>query len=265
MGSYSSLSFTGLSKMRKSLFFFTFILCTVVISSFSFQKPSVETNALPVNVGENRPIRILGLGDSLTQGVGDPLRKGYIGMIQDQLETNYGMKVTLANESKKGLTSKGLLKKVKKKHVRREIQNADLIFITIGGNDIVKVFQNHFFHLDILLFEKESKTFAHHLTEILKIIRKENREAPVFMIGLFNPFVKHFSEVVEINEIIHEWDNQAKTVLSYFDNTHFVPVEAIFVNGNDLLHDDYFHPNQEGYEKMADAVMVQLEEILLGE
>src|SRR5690606_33616952 len=120
--------------------------------------------------------------------------------------------VTLANESKKGLTSKGLLKKVKKKHVRREIQNADLIFITIGGNDIVKVFQNHFFQLDILLFEKESKMFAYHLTETLNVIRSENESAPIFMIGLFNPFVATFSEVGEINEIIHEWDEQSKQV-----------------------------------------------------
>src|SRR5690606_2520905 len=118
--------------------------CLLMIGSFSFPKKLLETTPQPASRFENESIHMVGLGDSLTQGVGDPLRKGYIGIIQEKLKTKYGMHVTLANESKKGLTSKGLLKKVKKKHVRREIQNADLIFITIGGNDIVKVFQNHF-------------------------------------------------------------------------------------------------------------------------
>lgn len=252
--------------MRKSFLFIALLFCSLVMSSCSFPTKVLETNAEPKNGLANRSIHLLGLGDSLTQGVGDPLRKGYIGILQDRLETKYGMNVTITNESKKGLTSKGLLKKVKKKRVRREIRNADLIFITIGGNDIVNVFQNHFFQLDVLLFEKESRTFAHRLTEILSIIRRENESAPIFMIGLFNPFMETFSEVGEINEIIHEWDEQAITVLNDFDNTYFVSVESIFVNGNrQLLHDDHFHPNQKGYEKIADTVMVQLEELLQGE
>lgn len=241
-------------------------LCLFFTSSFSFPKKLHEIHFQPVNRWQTESIHILGLGDSLTQGVGDPLRKGYIGIIQEKLSGTYKMNVSLTNESKKGLTSKGLLKKVKKRHVRREIQNADLIFITIGGNDIVKVFQKHFFHLDMRLFEKESKTFTNHLTEILTIIRSENKSAPIIMIGLFNPFVATFSEVVEINEIIHEWDEQTKNVLSDFDNAYFVPVESIFVNGSShLLHDDHFHPNRAGYEQIAERVMVQLEEILIGE
>lgn len=252
--------------MRKSYLFFVALLCSLAISSFSFPKKVLETISEPANGIDNRSIHLLGLGDSLTQGVGDPLKKGYIGILQDRLETKYGLNVTVINESKKGLTSKGLLKKVKKKQVRRKIQNADLIFITIGGNDIVNVFQNHFFQLDIQLFEKESRTFAQRLTEILNIIRSENETAPIFMIGLFNPFVATFSEVGEINEIIHEWDEQAKTVINDYDNTYFVSVESIFVNGNrQLLHEDHFHPNRKGYEKIADTVMVQLEELMLGE
>ena len=252
--------------MRKFFFFIALLLGFLFISSFSFPKKLYEIHSQPVNQSQTESIHILGLGDSLTLGVGDPLRKGYIGIIQENLAETYKMNVTLTNESKKGLTSKGLLKKVKKKHVRREIQRADLIFITIGGNDIVKVFQRHFFHLDMQLFEKESKAFAKHVTEILTIIRRENESAPIIMIGLFNPFVATFSEVVEINEIIHTWDEEAKSVLNGFDNAYFVSVESIFVNGSPyLLHDDHFHPNFAGYEQIAERVMVQLEEIWIGE
>ncbi|MFA8439510.1 GDSL-type esterase/lipase family protein [Pueribacillus sp. YX66] len=210
---------------------------------------------------ERKRVNIIGLGDSLTVGVGDPSSQGYIGIVKEKLEMKNVITVHLKNEAKKGLRSEQLVKKLKKKKLREDVKEADVIFLSLGGNDIMNVFKNHFFHLNVHLFEKQSEDFASNLKQIMHLIRKENTDVPVVMIGLFNPYFTYFSEIVEINQIIHIWNTESKEVLSQFNDAYFVEIDSIFSNDNDvLLHEDNFHPNREGYERIAETVMKELHE-----
>lgn len=279
MGSDSSLSinssYMGLSElMKKRLilmicvvaaiflieptiqFYNTNVTKTKAIETVTVQIPPERTQLI-----ERKRVNIVGLGDSLTVGVGDPSRQGYIGIVKERLEMQYANTVDLKNEAKKGLRSDQLLKKMKKKKLREKMKEADVIFLSLGGNDIMNVFKNHFFHLNVRLFEKQSEDFASNLEQIMKLIREENADAPIFMIGLFNPYFTYFSEIVEINEIIHIWNFESKEVLRQFSNTHFIEIGSIFSNDSDqLLHDDNFHPNREGYERIAETVINELHE-----
>jgi hypothetical protein len=46
---------------------------------------------------KNQPIKIVALGDSLTYGVGDPTRMGYIGVVRNNIRKQTGRNVILNN------------------------------------------------------------------------------------------------------------------------------------------------------------------------
>ena len=94
-------------------------------------------------------IHVIGLGDSLTQGVGDELKKeGYFGRVTDKMDEWKGVKdVDAANLAKRGRRSDQLIDKLEEPEVQSAVKRADLIFLTIGGNDIMKVVKSNLFNL----------------------------------------------------------------------------------------------------------------------
>lgn len=269
MGPHSSISinsaYIGLSElMKKSLYLY---FC-IVVAIFLFQTEQIygydrkhQVASVKVLHEEteriaNKSFEIVGLGDSLTEGVGDPYGEGYIGIVKDQLETHYPLTIKLSNEAEKGLRSEQLLKQLNKKNTRDSVANADLIFLSVGANDMLKVFRDYFLELHLHPFEKQSRVFANNLEEIIKTIRKENKDAPILMLGFFNPYHTYFSDIDEINQIIQMWNEQSGEMLHQFTNTYFVEIASIFESDSEkLLHDDHFHPNRKGYEKMAYLIM----------
>ncbi|PWA13277.1 lipase [Pueribacillus theae] len=208
---------------------------------------------------EAADIHIVGIGDSLTQGVGDMNKEGYIGIIKEKIANESNVTVALHNYAKRGQRSDQLLKRLNKNEFNEDLRNADFIFLTIGGNDIMRVFKNNFFNLNVALFEKESIDFQNNLGEILTRMRSENPTAPIYMIGIFNPYLNYFSDIVEIDEVVRIWNESIKKVTVSFPEVHFVPIDSIFEEGEEpLLHDDFFHPNRHGYELIADKLIAQM-------
>lgn len=79
--------------------------------------------------------KIIALGDSLTRGTGDIEGKGYAGYVSDHLKLT-GREISLVNLGIKGLTSSQLAEQMKQKEIGRQIGQADVILMTIGGNDL---------------------------------------------------------------------------------------------------------------------------------
>ncbi len=249
---------------KKLLLNVPFVICLAAIiyacaaskSHIAYHPASVQTAQERPQFIEQQPIKLVGIGDSLTEGVGDVTGKGYLGIIKEKLEAKYHVPVHLQNDAKKGLRSEQLLKRVKKKSMRQSIMDGDFIFISIGANDVMKIFREHFLELHLEQFEKPRVLFGKHLEEILKVIREANPQSPIFMIGLFNPYRTYFSEIVEINEIVQMWNNESKRVIRQFNDIYFIDTSPIFSNEPDkLLHRDHFHPNRKGYEKIAETVL----------
>jgi lysophospholipase L1-like esterase len=205
-----------------------------------------------------KDVRLLALGDSLTEGVGDRQGQGgYVGRLQQQLEQHKGVRtVSVTNLGKRGLQLKQLDAVVDQ--YATQIERADLILITIGGNDMMKVVRSHFFDLSYELFAKEQKRFAARLDHLLASIRAANPDAAVVLVGLYNPFANSLPNIPEIDEVIELWNNGSKQVLKRYDRTIFVNVKDLFDNRDDVLYSDEFHPNEIGYEQMARRVYDEL-------
>ncbi|EMT45934.1 MULTISPECIES: SGNH/GDSL hydrolase family protein [Anoxybacillus] len=204
-----------------------------------------------------RNLHIVALGDSLTEGVGDD-QDGYVTLIKRYMEEREDInEVFVNNFGKRGLRSTQLADVI----INNEpfIRQADLIFITIGGNDIMKVARSHFLTLTYDLFVKEQEAFASRLHEQLQLLRHMNEDAYIVLIGLYNPFSSAFPNIPEMDDIIHMWNEGSKQVVSRYDYALFVPIADLFEGRDDVLYDDQFHPNARGYERMAQRIYTYLQ------
>ncbi len=203
-------------------------------------------------------IYYLALGDSLTRGVGDELKSyGYTIRLQEQLEKWPMIKtVELDNRGKNGRRSDQLLALLQKGHYDEELEEANLITMTLGGNDVMKIVKKNLFSLDKKLFDKELPKFITRYDEILKEIRLRNPDVPIIVIGFYNPFSIIVDEVTPFEPIISEWNAEIEKLAATEGNACFVPVEDLFTSNEDMVyHVDFFHPNSTGYERMTKRII----------
>ncbi|WP_159782450.1 SGNH/GDSL hydrolase family protein [Bacillus sp. N1-1] len=232
-----------------------------------------QTNSLPLSdkiqeAFQEKPeldeqvVQIVGLGDSLTKGVGDQGKDGYIGYVNDHyFESDQNATVTLKNYAITGSKTEDLLKRLEQETVRNGVEKADYIFLTIGGNDLFGVVKNHFMNLDQQYFTLQKKIYLENLTTILATIRNLNPDAPIYFTGLFNPFSKAFGDIPEMNEIVDDWNQGSRSTVSDTTDATFVPVADLFLESDEnLLYEDAFHPNEEGYHLMGDRIVSYLKE-----
>lgn len=199
-------------------------------------------------------LMVVGLGDSLTQGVGDEKKKGgYFGRLAAEMETWKGVReVDAVNLAKRGRRSDQLIETLQDEEVQESVQNADVIVLTIGGNDLMKVVKRNFLELKVSDFYKELGKFETRLEELFQLLRLLNSSAPIVVSGLYNPFSIVTDEVREFEEIIADWNEVLAEQTAADGNSCFVPVKDLFhSNANLVYHTDFFHPNGKGYDWMA--------------
>lgn len=204
-----------------------------------------------------KPLKIAALGDSLTEGVGASNEEGgYIHYLQNDLESLKGVKeVTFYNYGIRGHRSSQLLERIQEEEVKDHVSKADLIILTIGGNDVMKVVKDNFFDLNLDLFQEGKVSFEDNLNKIMKAVRHINPDAVILLIGLYNPFSQLFANIDEFNQILTDWNEAGQNVVAQYNNSYFVEIEDIFADaGIELLYEDLFHPNDKGYQLIADRV-----------
>lgn len=209
---------------------------------------------------EAEPVFYLALGDSLTRGVGDETNNfGFTGLLAEELNKWPAIsEVELDNRGKNGRRSDQLLSLVKSGHYDKELKKADLITITLGGNDVMKVVKKDLFNLDVKMFEKALPPFTERYEEIVAYIRSQT-EAPIVLIGFYNPFTIVTDQYTPFENIIEDWNNEIALLTEETPNACFVQIEDLFDSNMDMVyHTDYFHPNAKGYEHMAERVIDSL-------
>ncbi|TDQ40329.1 SGNH/GDSL hydrolase family protein [Aureibacillus halotolerans] len=210
-------------------------------------------------------IKIVAMGDSLTKGVGDPTgRGGYLRFLKkDLLHSGNFNSINITNLGVTGLRSDELIKRLDREKYREALTSADQIYITIGGNDLVKIMYNNIMSLTITPFMAETEPYGKRIETILKETRKINKAAPIFLIGMYNPFSKFFKDIDEMNTIVKTWDSESRSIVQQFDNITFIPIRDIFLDTSDnLLYEDNFHPNVDGYKRIATRVDTYVEQAL---
>ncbi|WJY28233.1 MULTISPECIES: SGNH/GDSL hydrolase family protein [Sporosarcina] len=214
-----------------------------------FTEWDIPTDFLP------KSLHVVGLGDSLTQGVGDEMKRGgYFERVASDLTEWEGITyVETENLAKRGRRSDQLLKQLDEKAIQDSVGDADVIFMTIGGNDLMKVLKANLFKLKKKPFYTELDGYSKRLDEIFGTIRALNPDAPIIMSGLYNPMLLITDEVKEFEDIIEDWNEAIQARIELDGNSCFIPVADLFEeNANLVYHTDFFHPNATGYALMED-------------
>ncbi|MFZ2231706.1 MAG: SGNH/GDSL hydrolase family protein [Lactococcus raffinolactis] len=220
-------------------------------------------------------LNYVAIGDSLTEGVGDQTNQGgFIPLLSNAISEISDVNVVSQNFGVAGNTSTQIYKRMtKEKKIQSAIKKADVITITVGGNDVMKVIRTQLTNLTENSFEKPAQTYQKQLTEIFDFIRDNNPNAQVYVLGIYNPFYLNFPDITEMQDIINHWNQTTQETIAQQKQMYFVPINDLLyqgVNGskgvttsdgevqtitnNALFEEDHFHPNNIGYQIMSDAV-----------
>lgn len=262
-----------MKKIFTSLFLCSIVLTSCTPTTRVLNEENISLREYATNFKSDIPVDFIpesytfvAAGDSLTQGVGDSSnRGGYVHFLEELLEEEKGIKSTdFYNFGVKGNRTSQLLERLKTNEVKGAVEKADVVMITIGGNDMMKVVRENFSNLDIKDFEKEKKYYEHTLRTIISTVRDTNPDSTILLVGLYNPFFKWFSNVKELDIVMEDWNDTSQSILLEYEDTHFVDIATLFkMSDENLLWTDYFHPNDRGYELIADEVYTVIKEKVL--
>ncbi|GFH40109.1 SGNH/GDSL hydrolase family protein [Pseudolactococcus insecticola] len=236
-----------------------------------------------------KKLNYVAIGDSLTEGVGDQtVQGGFVPLLARSIGDKYDVNVISQNFGVSGNTSTQIYARMTKqatkqtdtldgeyslKTVQKAIKKADLITLTVGGNDVMKVIRTNLDNLSEKSFVKPAKTYQKEITAIFDKIRAVNPDVPVYVIGIYNPFYLNFPDITQMQDVINNWNDATKASVEAQDKMYFVPVNDLLYQGisgsqgitsndgdsttitNDaLFEEDHFHPNNIGYQIISDAV-----------
>jgi lysophospholipase L1-like esterase len=204
--------------------------------------------------------KIVSIGDSLTQGVGDETENGgYVGILSHTFE-DHELNIQIENFGKRGNRTDQLLKRLEKEEIASAIEEADVVLITIGANDIMDLVRKNFMNLTVELFQEEKPVYMERLRNIFTKINTLNPDAEIYLVGFYNPFEYYFSDIEQLDMIMDNWNLAGQSVTAEFDNVHYIPIEDIFTQTQtELLAEDYFHPNTSGYKLIAKRILEHLD------
>jgi len=226
-----------------------------VLGSVESEPPPAKLD--PAITEQDSTFQIVTLGDSLTRGIGDSSgRGGYVGLIREELQRNQSLEnLQITNLAVSGATSTDLLEQIDERGVLRVISQADMIAMTIGGNDLFRG-AGDLEEINEANLDEVKRLFNKNLQEILTTIRAHNATAPIYLFGLYNPFA-NLDNAEQTSQYVVDWNHQTQLTTLQFNDVVFVSTWDMFQGNLDhLLYTDHFHPNEEGYRMMAERLQI---------
>ena len=201
------------------------------------------------------------LGDSIAKGAG----------IVNYEEACYGRIIAntngynFVNYGVDGLKSSQLLAMFKRQDVKESIKNADIINISIGGNNylhgnILLLLLGVLFRIDPIL-DNMLDAYYDDLCQIFGIIREANHDAVILMQTLYNPSTGIFRPLLQygadkLNERIFQYDKEHPDTIIIVDI-------AAKLNGKGYCF-AFIHPTARGNEEIAKILLKVLYDLGLG-
>jgi lysophospholipase L1-like esterase len=247
-----TMLFIYIASVLSTLFLITgFVLGVkeIILPQIHFTKPVASTEKIALS----KEGLLLGLGDSLTRGIGDSSGQGYLGRVKQKIVATNHAPLSFINLAINGATSIQLVKQLQDARTQNLIKQAKWITFTIGGNDLFRG-SGQLEEIDIAASEKSLVLYRKNVTSILTDIRKLNPKATVILVGLYNPFTGMQDEK-NTSHLVTKWNSATGEIASHFTKVIVVPTFDLFqMNTKQYLSSDNFHPNDVGYQRVADRV-----------
>lgn len=186
---------------------------------------------------EKKHVSLVALGDSLTYGQGDEDKQGgYVSLVKRRIERHYRhTTVTTANYGVSGDRSDQILARLNSQSkMRRDLRHADVIIMTVGGNDLMQNLEKDALSSPKMInkdIAKAQVTYQQRLRKLFKAVRQQNPRAPIFVMSIYNPFYVYFPNANTINSAIANWNRATQEVMADYSGMHFVDINHLMSYG----------------------------------
>ncbi|PWK14342.1 GDSL-type esterase/lipase family protein [Tumebacillus permanentifrigoris] len=198
------------------------------------------------------------IGDSITAGWGSPAidgmrRNGFASQLHRQLLTRGP--ADLHNLGVPGLTSGQFLFLLDHwPEASAVIKHADLITLSLGGNDII--WTDYKSPGDTAKMRDALSKYEGNIEAILAKIRDQNPAARLFVLEVYNPFSPDDSRHQALSEYI-QWANESIAMAANTHEATVVPTASLFLDHEkeyiNLANND-IHPNVAGHTRIAEQI-----------
>lgn len=209
-------------------------------------------------------LNYLVLGDSIAyaDGIVNAEQACYGRVVADTNDYDY------KNLAVNGYTSSDLLNYLDNEEVAQAVENADIIQISIGGNDFlhsnlaVLILSGIFGNMTV--FDEVQSSFNNNFTQIIQKIKELNPDATILVQTLYNPLKLLMSIVYQYG--VERINGTIKAYLEENpDAFTIVDVENRYKGQWGYIAFDMIHPNSKGNLEIAKLTLEVLKELGLGD
>lgn len=219
------------------------------------------TNMSYINYYRNakaEQIHHLALGDSIIRGFGAPENENLGYQFSIKLESQIDKKIEFQNEGINGITSDELRALVQEGRFDDQIKNADIVTISVGGNDILRMAKRQNFQTVFQTFNQLQSTFSKNLTDIAERINMLNPDATIVFLELYNPLSPESELYPLADQLLPKWNLLIYEVADRYPSSLVVETTKV-INGEKRQHlsADGVHPNSAGYTAISEQMLSQ--------
>lgn len=214
---------------------------------------------LTLSVSAEETTDYLVLGDSIAYGSGltNPVEAVYGKIVADTHGFNY------TNYSVPGHTTANLLARLETEEVLTAVKEAEIISISIGGNNfllsnLTGLMFDGIVKSDYSKMDAIAEGFYADFSEIMDVINEANPDAVVLMQTLYNP------QSGKLREVYGEGQKHLNEMINKYNEEH--PGEILIVDVGTALGDDMecfaaddIHPSAKGNELIAVEILKTLD------
>ena len=244
------------------------ILCLLllIISYSHFEKndettkqkeKSVSSTSHWIDKQTNDSFYHLVLGDSLAKGYGST-QGGFAELASKQIEEQIHKPIRVENLGVNGLTTDRLVQKIQAEEVQQKIKEANIITINIGGNNLFRLNRDVGVIDGIKMLNKEKTHFEEDVKNIVKTVRTLNPNALLILSELYNPLQLDDSIASYADMFLDGWNDAVYSISKANQPSIVLPIRKLIPNDKKELLYDQVHPNDKGYEIIANAFTKQV-------
>lgn len=210
---------------------------------------------------------VTAFGDSIAAGYGlDDQNNNYIALFSQNIGAQY------KNNAVSGYDSNDLLKQLKSGRYSKDIDNANIVILSIGGNDILhqkdlmlETIKNAYLHGGEYFTDELNQIYAefeNNLRDSINLIKTRNPNASVIIQTIYNPAIKqgYYVSVINVGKLADKYIQKLNdSILSVCTGVNNVYIFDIVDKMNDdennfynLEKDFDIHPTVTGHKTLSD-------------